>query len=1480
MLVGMVSLLLAFFACTDGMSELQSGTLNQIVMTAPDFEAEDGSRTNVKITNAGAEFSWADNDTIGIFPTEGAQVSFPMASGAGTKTASFTGGGWALKDGVTYAAYYPFIGKFYLDKNAIPVDYTHQKQNGDASTVHISASDYMTAIPAAPENGSVNFVFRHLGALVQLKLAIPEPTTVYAVSLVAEDDAFITYGEMDVMAANASIAPVSTNNEITLSVENVTTTEANQTVTFYLMLPPADLSGKSLKAVVYTGKGNLDIALESKNFEAGKAYALGEIGDEIVDEESYDAVIKENTEMIDETFASYVTGTVNTSTIVMSASTPEELLPEIGEILLCGVEDEKFPYGFAGKVTQIKEEADGYVIETEQPELGEIFESINVEGEMPLEVIPQTESRGLELILDKESDEFKLTAEKYSDEAGFQGLSLDLTLDMEPSSNSSSDSSGNIDASFSGVNQITLGGDLGFKCAYKIVENVEGKEDCFDLNLDILSKLGLDVELGVEGKLGTDFELAKLEFAPFKVKFLNCFKKNKDNESRVAPAVVVKCIVAILDPKLILSYKTEASGKIGLNSGFECSNITNIYTKDKQLNIGTNKGTPVNWFSTINMEGKLQTGLNLKFTMKPKWRSGKEDNMLELEAFTGPQINATAETGYGSENNVCFDIVPWNNSLSGQVTIYSVMNNDIKFSASCEKEFSLGKQTRWLWPHYENLKANFNPANEKNIAVSALLKDTTIIPLKVGFALYDSDGNRLMNTDYLEYQIPAENGYSLQDEFVEMDDTKIYYVKPTVELLESTIDYEPTVKVKDSEDLKDALIKLYLSTNGDYWTNNDNWCTDLPVETWYGIKVNDEGYDIDLGNNNLTGKIEQSFPENVSRLNFSDNPLTVIDVSGSTALTVLGCSNNQKLTVLDVSGCTDLKELSLDGAYSAPLKVSGDFIETLYIVACQATCLDVSNCNSLQSLMAFDSELGTLDVSNCKSIKNVVFYRESIITSLNASGCTSLTGLGLDVKSLASLNLSGCTSLKTLGCDNRQMEHLNVSGCTSLMELDCSNNVLTSLNVSGCTSLTNLECSNNVLTSLDVSGCIALAELKCIDNLLSSLNMQGCSSLHYLECQNNSFTNLKISNLISLLSLRCYGASLKNLDISNCKSLKELILRDLNLDDGKGPKSLDISKCNSLELMFVSSKLESLHVFECSKLNCIDGADTGSLEKIYLKNCFNLGVIPLSKTLKELDVSGCPLLSEVHVYGVSSNSKLTINLGPETNSLVCYDNKLKELIISGNALTNFYCSGNQLTSLDFSKCLELSTITYSKNSQLTSLSLDECTSLTTLTCEENEQLTSIDLSMCKKLSTINCHKNKHLPSLDLNQCVSLTELRCYENSELKSIDVSGCDALEIVHCYNNQLTELNVSGCNALWSIDCPNNQLTDIDISTCTKLRLLNVENNKITKLITSPFTRLSTFYYDKRYRYYKKDGETKYEDLGVGWWYPGEPGKGKHEP
>ena len=278
LLVGIIAFLSTFVACTEEKEEFFStDELKEITATAKHFIPETGSRA-FSMVNGNVEFAWADGDTIGIFPNTGAQAYFPILVGSETSnTASFTGGGWALKNSATYAAYYPFIGDFYMKQTEIPVSYLGQKHvyNAENPMAHLSAYDYMVASASTPASGKVNFQFEHLGAFVQLQITMPADETLTSVTLSAEDEVFTISGVVDLTEETIAIKPTEKSKTLALEVEGVTTTEENNVATLYLMLAPVDMTGKTLKAIVKTQSGVTEtITLTSKNFEAGKAYGV------------------------------------------------------------------------------------------------------------------------------------------------------------------------------------------------------------------------------------------------------------------------------------------------------------------------------------------------------------------------------------------------------------------------------------------------------------------------------------------------------------------------------------------------------------------------------------------------------------------------------------------------------------------------------------------------------------------------------------------------------------------------------------------------------------------------------------------------------------------------------------------------------------------------------------------------------------------------------------------------------------------------------------------------------------------------------------------------------------------------------------------------------------------------------------------------------------------------------------------------------
>lgn len=56
-------------------------------------------------------------------------------------------------------------------------------------------------------------------------------------------------------------------------------------------------------------------------------------------------------------------------------------------------------------------------------------------------------------------------------------------------------------------------------------------------------------------------------------------------------------------------------------------------------------------------------------------------------------------------------------------------------------------------------------------------------------------------------------------------------------------------------DERQALIALFNSLNGSHWLDKTRWCSNEPVDTWKGVKVNRSGRvrKLILNDNNLTG---------------------------------------------------------------------------------------------------------------------------------------------------------------------------------------------------------------------------------------------------------------------------------------------------------------------------------------------------------------------------------------------------------------------------------------------------------------------------------------------------------------------------------------------------------------------------------------------------------------------------------------------------
>ena len=264
----------------DENQENTSVELRSLSATMGDFKSETmadefpATRSVIVEDESGdLQLVWAETDTIGIFPSTGMQVAFPMASSAGTKNATFDGGGWGLKTSATYSAYFPLIGEFYLDRTNIPMIISTQVQNGNGSSAHIGKYDYMAAVNSVVnEYGGVEFNFNHLVSILHMQIKMPQGGK-YSYVAIETSGKFTT--EATINLSDGTVTPTKQSPIQIMRLENVEldNSEENPVLEVWIVIHPVDLTDKMLYTKIYDEDNNCyTTTMQAKNFEAGTIY--------------------------------------------------------------------------------------------------------------------------------------------------------------------------------------------------------------------------------------------------------------------------------------------------------------------------------------------------------------------------------------------------------------------------------------------------------------------------------------------------------------------------------------------------------------------------------------------------------------------------------------------------------------------------------------------------------------------------------------------------------------------------------------------------------------------------------------------------------------------------------------------------------------------------------------------------------------------------------------------------------------------------------------------------------------------------------------------------------------------------------------------------------------------------------------------------------------------------------------------------------
>lgn len=247
-----------------------------IDISIEDFVWEEGmTRTSASITNSGVKFSWSSNDTISIYPDQGSQVEFlAQSSNNEMTTATFDGGAWALKQGHTFCAFYPY--SFYnRTSDNIKLTYSGQQQTGNGNISDACQKDYIYAPSEGVVNGKTQFTFKHLGAFLYLELTMPEATTYTSVSLYSRKQVFPLRQQLNLSSGQPKIIDLEISNEFTLNLQNISLSSKGEKLIVAMFLPTVTLSGEKIYVTATDASGKQYCSTETAaitNLEPGKAY--------------------------------------------------------------------------------------------------------------------------------------------------------------------------------------------------------------------------------------------------------------------------------------------------------------------------------------------------------------------------------------------------------------------------------------------------------------------------------------------------------------------------------------------------------------------------------------------------------------------------------------------------------------------------------------------------------------------------------------------------------------------------------------------------------------------------------------------------------------------------------------------------------------------------------------------------------------------------------------------------------------------------------------------------------------------------------------------------------------------------------------------------------------------------------------------------------------------------------------------------------
>ncbi len=228
--------------------------------------------------SGGVSFEWKNTDVASLFSTSGTiiEISATEVDSSDKHKVCMRNNGWAFVPNVTYYGCYPYSVYYKLAQSpytALPINYYQQVQEANANSEHLTRVDYMTAQTASTSD-ALSLSYTHLGCIMRIAAYIPEAKTFSSLTLSAKDNSAWFTSEATMNATNNTISATATIAKATLTLNNITVA-AGDSLIAYMMLPPTDLSGKSMILSLNATDGSaLQTYISGVNTQAGKVYPV------------------------------------------------------------------------------------------------------------------------------------------------------------------------------------------------------------------------------------------------------------------------------------------------------------------------------------------------------------------------------------------------------------------------------------------------------------------------------------------------------------------------------------------------------------------------------------------------------------------------------------------------------------------------------------------------------------------------------------------------------------------------------------------------------------------------------------------------------------------------------------------------------------------------------------------------------------------------------------------------------------------------------------------------------------------------------------------------------------------------------------------------------------------------------------------------------------------------------------------------------